>query len=96
MFCQDIFISHCNYVLCNRNYTDIEDVIIDINLLIQYNVPANLKSSSFMRELSNKILDEYNKNNYSSEEVEEEEEDDILYRSIDIWLAYDARSQLSS
>jgi len=94
MFSEEVFIANCVYTLRTKNYINYEDIINDIRMFIHENLSNDLKSSLFMQKLCGKILYEYLEcNNYFFDE-EIDDEDDILYRTVDIWLAADAKPLL--
>ena len=90
MFSESVFIANCMQFLCSNTYEDYEDVKVDIELFAENNLPSELKSLDLMCALCNKILAEYMKCDQEHSLLKaapEDEDDDILYRSIEIWLA---------
>lgn len=90
MFEEEVFILKCYADLCTKKYVDYEDVKTDIGMFVEDNLPSELKSISYIRHLCIRILAEYieyDSESMSSVEEPDDEDDDILYRSVEIWLA---------
>ena len=89
MFSEKVFIADCNAFLRSKSYEDYEDVRPDIELFVKSNLSPDLMSLDLIRTLCGKILAEYINYDYeNSPPVEPETDtDDILYQSVEIWLA---------
>lgn len=92
MFSVNILFTDCIKFLYSNSYEDYEDVKVDIELFIKNNLPSNMKSHDLICVLCNKILTEYMicDQEHSLLKTTPEEDDDILFRTIEIWLAADA------
>jgi hypothetical protein len=90
MFSEEVFIADCVAFLGTNAYEDYEDVKFDIDGYVDTNLPSGLHSSSQISSLCAKILAAYMESDHELLDVDiEDEEDDILFRSIEIWLAAD-------
>lgn len=90
MYSESLFVANCIASLLNNSYEDYEDVKPDIELYVKSNLPSELQSLEFERQLCGKILTEYIKYDYenlqSAEELDDDT-DDILFQSVEVWLA---------
>ena len=99
MFSDEVFIAECIVFIQTKSYEDYEDVKIDIELFVKNNLPSELSSLELERRLCGEILAKYIEYEYenspSDEELEDEEleddADDILFESVEIWLAAHTR-----
>ena len=90
MFSEEVFITDCNVFLRTKFYEDYEDVKPDIELFVKSNLPSELISLGLIRQLCGKILSEYIRYDYEDIEpleVPEEDTCDILFTSVENWLA---------
>ena len=90
MFSEEVFIADCVAFLGTNDYEDYNDVKFDIDGYVDAYLPSSLYSSSLFSLLCAKILTAYMESDHELLDVNvEDEEDDILFRSIEIWLAAD-------
>lgn len=90
MYSEIDFVTNCIEFLLNNSYEDYEDVKPDIELYVKSNLPSDLQSLEFETQLCGTILTEYIKYDYdNSSSVEELDDavDDILFQSVEVWLA---------
>ncbi len=90
MFSEEVFIADCIAFLITKSYEDYEDVKPDILLFVMNNLSSELTSLELIRRLCGEILAAYIRYDYeNSPPVEELEDDtdDILFESVEIWLA---------
>jgi|OM-RGC.v1.030901380 hypothetical protein len=88
MFSEENFIADCVAFLGSNDYEDYEDVKFDIGEYVDANLPSNLYSPSQINSLCPRILAAYMESDHELVDVNiEDEEDDILFRSVEIWLA---------
>lgn len=88
MFCEEVFIAECVAFLGSNDYEDYEDVKFAIGEYVDANLSSDLYSPSQINSLCPRILAAYMESDHEFVDVNiEDEGDDILFRSVEIWLA---------
>jgi hypothetical protein len=87
MFCQETFIAECNEFLRSNSYEDYEDVKTDIETFVESNLSPELISCH--PNLYAMILDTFMAYDFESYSPAEEtiNLDNILFETVEIWLA---------